>query len=168
MNPLINEYVNMHVTKLPLFRWEWSFLKLTKTSSAVAPVNQPIGHSYGKLFHMSATYNHDMSPRNLIQKYFHASCDRKVVTALNLQNLYKWQTVFGLMQSAQRYCRFLTLFDGSFPVGLIIKIFSLYPVRWAVFFLILSHVTFGVINSSWAFYFWSFCLEWKEGTVFHL
>lgn len=48
----------------------------------------------------------------------------------------------------------LFCFDGSFPVGLIIKIFRLYPVRWLVFLLIFNRVTFGVINSSWAFYFW--------------
>lgn len=52
----------------------------------------------------------------------------------------------------------LSYFDGSFPVGLIINISSLHPVRWAVFILILIHVTFGVINSSCDFYFWLCCL----------
>lgn len=52
----------------------------------------------------------------------------------------------------------LSYFDGSFPVGLIINISSLHPVRWAVFILIFIHVTFGVINSSWDFYFWLWCL----------
>lgn len=52
----------------------------------------------------------------------------------------------------------LSYFDGSSPVGLIINISSLHPVRWAIFILIFIHVTFGVINSSWDFYFWLWCL----------